>query len=172
MATLFAIILAAACAVAATGAATAANCTCIGKPSCLAGSHAEPAGNCGGHGQYPYYCCKTAPTGPCDIYGAATPPTPCVAAHSMVRALYGNYNGPLYQVMRASDNTTADVGVLAAGGYANAAAQDAFCANTACVIKRIYDQSPKANHLDRAPPGGAHRAADRGASGGASSQLA
>ena len=28
------------------------------------------------------------------------------------------------------------------------------------VIWRIYDQSPKMNHLDIAPPGGAHRAED------------
>ena len=40
-----------------------------------------------------------------------------------------------------------------AGGYANAAAQDAFCANTICVINVIYDQSGKGNHLYQAPPG-------------------
>ena len=34
--------------------------------------------------------------GPCDIYGKAG--TPCVAAHSMTRALYGAYRGPLYSV--------------------------------------------------------------------------
>eukprot|EP00666_Eupelagonemidae_sp_cell4sb_P017944 gene17944-biopygen6047 len=33
--------------------------------------------------------------GPCDIYGGAG--TPCVAAHSTVRALYAAYRGPLYQ---------------------------------------------------------------------------
>ncbi|WP_248963865.1 arabinofuranosidase catalytic domain-containing protein [Sphaerisporangium perillae] len=31
---------------------------------------------------------------PCDIYAAGG--TPCVAAHSTTRALYGTYNGPLY----------------------------------------------------------------------------
>jgi DNA-directed RNA polymerase specialized sigma24 family protein len=31
--------------------------------------------------------------------------TPCVAAHSTVRALYANYGGSLYQVRRASDGT-------------------------------------------------------------------
>ncbi|MGC2300275.1 MAG: arabinofuranosidase catalytic domain-containing protein [Acidobacteriaceae bacterium] len=41
-----------------------------------------------------------------------------------------------------------------AGGYANAAAQDAFCANTYCWITTIYDQSPKHNHLTQAPRGG------------------
>lgn len=45
--------------------------------------------------------------GPCDIYDAAG--TPCVAAHSMVRALYTKYNGPLYQVMRPKDNATLDI---------------------------------------------------------------
>ena len=99
------------------------------------------------------------PQGPCDIYGAAG--TPCVAAHSTTRALYASYGGPLYQVKRQSDGQTLDVGVVQpvgspvpdAGGYAAAAAQDAFCANTICVINRIYDQSGKGNDLRQAPPG-------------------
>ena len=69
---------------------------------------------------------------PCDLYAAAG--TPCVAAHSTTRALYASYNGPLYQVRRASDNATRDIGVLSRGGYANAAAQDSFCARTTCLI--------------------------------------
>jgi hypothetical protein len=96
------------------------------------------------------------PEGPCDIYGAAG--TPCVAAHSSTRALYAAYNGPLYQVMRQSDGKTLDIGVVKpkegdAGGYADAAAQDAFCANTLCLITTLYDQSGKGNHLRQAPPG-------------------
>ena len=82
---------------------------------------------------------------PCDIYAGAG--TPCVAAHSTVRALYSAYNGGLYQVTRASDNTTQDIGVLTAGGYANAAAQDSFCTGTSCTITKIYDQSPQHNDL-------------------------
>ena len=39
------------------------------------------------------------------------------------------------------------------GGYADAAAQDAFCANTTCVITKIYDQSPNHNDLTQAPRG-------------------
>ena len=97
---------------------------------------------------------------PCDIYGAAG--TPCVAAHSTTRALYGSYNGPLYQVKRASDGATRDIGPLAAGGYANAAAQDSFCAGTRCTITVIYDQSPRHNDLTIGPAGGAG-AADAGA---------
>jgi len=93
-----------------------------------------------------------APQGPCDIYEADK--APCVAAHSLVRALYGAYDGPLYQVNRTSDGALADVGVLAAGGYADAAAQDAFCGSNPCVVQRIYDQSPMGNHLSVAPAGG------------------
>ena len=82
---------------------------------------------------------------PCDIYGAAQ--TPCVAAYSTVRALYASYAGPLYQVQRASDNAVRDIGPLKAGGIADAAAQDAFCAGASCTITRIYDQSGHHNDL-------------------------
>jgi hypothetical protein len=100
------------------------------------------------------------PEGPCDIYASAG--APCVAAHSTTRALYSSYGGPLYQVLRQSDLKTLDIGVVQPsaspvpdpGGYANAAAQDAFCANTYCWISIIYDQSPKKNHLIQAPRGG------------------
>ena len=88
---------------------------------------------------------------PCDIYASGG--TPCVAAHSTVRALYSAYNGNLYQVRRASDNATLNIGVLSAGGYANSAAQDSFCAGTSCVITIIYDQSGRGNNLTQAPPG-------------------
>ncbi len=97
---------------------------------------------------------------PCDIYSAAG--TPCVAAHSTVRALYAGYDGPLYQVQRGSDGAYTDIGVQQAGGVADAAAQDAFCAGTSCVITRIYDQSPEHNDLTIEGAGGAG-AADRGA---------
>jgi hypothetical protein len=85
-----------------------------------------------------------------------------VAAHSTTRALYASYNGPLYQVTRLSDNAVKDIGVVQPravpvpdpGGYADAAAQDAFCANTTCLISKLYDQSPNHNDLTRAPRGG------------------
>ena len=50
--------------------------------------------------------------------------------------------------------------MLTPGGFADSKSQDAFCGDAHCVIWRIYDQSPKMNHLDIAPPGGAHRAED------------
>jgi non-reducing end alpha-L-arabinofuranosidase len=89
---------------------------------------------------------------PCDIYAAAG--TPCVAAHSTVRALFSSYNGNLYQVQRQSDSATTNIRTLTAGGYANAAAQDAFCAGTSCTITEIYDQSSRGNNLTIEGPGG------------------
>jgi len=96
---------------------------------------------------------QAAATGPCDIYASGG--TPCVAAHSTTRALYGSYTGPLYQVRRASDNTYFSVAPLSAGGYADAAGQDSFCAGTSCLITRIYDQTGRGNDLTQAPAGGA-----------------
>lgn len=91
--------------------------------------------------------------GPCDIYASGG--TPCVAAHGTTRALYDDYSGPLYQVQRGSDGSTADISPLSAGGVADAGAQDSFCAGTTCVITIIYDQSDQGNDLTQAPPGGA-----------------
>ena len=90
---------------------------------------------------------------PCDIYAAGG--TPCVAAHSTTRALYGSYNGPLYQVLRTSDNATQNIGLVSPGGVANVSAQDSFCAYTTCLITIIYDQSGRGNNLSQAPAGGA-----------------
>ncbi|KAK6329628.1 hypothetical protein TWF730_006176 [Orbilia blumenaviensis] len=89
--------------------------------------------------------------GPCDIYAAGG--TPCVAAHATTRALYSAYNGALYQVRRARDNAVADIKPVSAGGAADSAAQDSFCAGTTCLISIIYDQSGHNNHLTQAPPG-------------------
>jgi len=91
--------------------------------------------------------------GPCDIYASGG--TPCVAAHSTTRALYSAYADALYRVVRSSDGAVGDVVVLSAGGVANAASQDTFCADTTCLISIIYDQSGNGNHLTQAPPGGA-----------------
>jgi non-reducing end alpha-L-arabinofuranosidase len=88
---------------------------------------------------------------PCDLLAHATP---CVVAISTTRALYRKYTGPLYQVTRQRDQARTNIGLLA-DGYANAAAQDSFCAKTTCIITKLYDQSPNHNDLTPAPPGGA-----------------
>jgi non-reducing end alpha-L-arabinofuranosidase len=86
---------------------------------------------------------------PCDIYAKAG--TPCVAAYSTTRALFARYDGPLYEVERAFDGEAINIGVLAPGGYADAALQNAFCAGTTCVIEKVYDQT--ANHNTLVPQG-------------------
>jgi len=96
--------------------------------------------------------------GPCDIYASAG--TPCVAAHSMTRSLFANYSGPLYLVQRSSD-LASDV-VVVKEGLAAVASQDAFCAGTNCTVTRIFDQTERGNHLNRAPWGGASKHSERG----------
>src|SRR5262245_8315662 len=90
--------------------------------------------------------------GPCDIYASGG--TPCVAAHSTTRALFNNFSGALYQVRRNSDGATTNISPLSAGGVANSATQDSFCASSTCVISTIFDQTGRGNHLTQAPPGG------------------
>jgi len=106
---------------------------------------------------------------PCDIY--AEHGTPCAAAHSMVRALFSAYDGGLYQLKRFNDNATLDIAPMTAGGVADAASHDAFCAAAAstssaataaaapsyppradCVVYQIYDQTGHGNHMLPATP--------------------
>lgn len=94
--------------------------------------------------------CTGKVKGPCDIYENFG--TECVAAHSTTRKLYSKYDGPLYQVVRESDGKTLDIGTID-GGYADAAAQDAFLDGTIGYISIIYDQTGHGNDLIQASPG-------------------
>jgi hypothetical protein len=87
---------------------------------------------------------------PGDIASAAG--TPLVAAHSMTRALYAAYAGNLFQVRRASDGKTQDIGVTAAGGFVNMTTLTTFCTGTTCAVSILYDQSGNANDLPQATP--------------------
>jgi hypothetical protein len=102
----------------------------------------------------------TAASPPCDTYGYFG--APCAGAHSTTRALYSWYDGPLYQVQRASDNATADIRPLGRGGVVDASQQDTFCAGTSCIITKIYDQSEQWNDLEIEGSGGV-AGADHGA---------
>jgi hypothetical protein len=51
-----------------------------------------------------------------------------------------------------SGGTFQDIGTIT-GGYADAAAQDAFCSGGTCTVSKIYDQSGKKNDLTVAPAG-------------------
>ena len=55
---------------------------------------------------------------PCDIYAASG--SPCGAAHSVTRALFFDYTGPLYQLQRSSPAETLDISPDMPGGVANA----------------------------------------------------
>jgi hypothetical protein len=103
---------------------------------------------------------------PCDVLAAAG--NPCAAAHSTVRLVFGGYMGPLYQVCRGASapgpnscpgGMTRDIGSVE-GGFADSAAQNAFCAGGTCTISVIYDQSPNHNDLRPAPAGGAKSTPD------------
>ncbi len=112
-------------------------------------SHAGGAGGTSGTSTVPG-------AGPCDIYEQAG--TPCVAAYSTIRALRGDYAGPLYQVRsgssaanRGSGGDTHDIGVTE-DGFAEADALDAVCSGTTCTVSILYDQSGRGNHLQVAKP--------------------
>jgi hypothetical protein len=118
-----------------TGGGNGAGATGGGEPNPEGGSGGGSAGSVGL---------------PCDVL--ARDGHPCVAAHSTVRALVSGYQGNLYQVAR-TDGMFLEIGVV--DGYADAAAQDAFCTGAVCTISVIYDQSGLGNDLTPAPPGGA-----------------
>ena len=86
---------------------------------------------------------------PCDIYASGG--TPCEAAYSTTRALFASYGGPLYQVKRASDSSTLNIGLGSTGGVVNSAPQVAFCANTTCTINELYDQTANGNNMPVSP---------------------
>ncbi|KAF7346674.1 Alpha-L-arabinofuranosidase B [Mycena sanguinolenta] len=96
--------------------------------------------------------CLVAPlvvAGPCDIYASGS--TPFAAAHSTTRALFNAYSGSLYQIKRGSDGATTNIGPLSAGGVANAAVQDSFCASTTCLITTIFDHNSHTNIQPSSP---------------------
>ncbi len=90
-----------------------------------------------------------APSLPCDIYAAGG--TPCEAAYSTTRALFAAYDGPLYQVQRASDSSYLNIGLQSAGGVVNAAPQVSFCSGTTCTITLLYDQTSNGNNMPVSP---------------------
>src|SRR6202522_3264604 len=83
---------------------------------------------------------RAAASLPCDIYASGG--TPCEAAYSTTRALFASYDGPLYQIQRASDNSTLNVGLESTRGVVRSAPQVPFCAGTTCTITELYDQTP------------------------------
>jgi hypothetical protein len=73
-------------------------------------------------------------TGILDTYTGA------VGAWSVARRLSGTYNGSLFRVRRASDNTEQDIGYNSVGGL-DTSALSSFCSGTNGFVQTIYDQS-------------------------------
>jgi hypothetical protein len=44
-------------------------------------------------------------------------------------------------VTRASDGTSASIGLLTTGGFADKKSHDSFCSQLDCVISNVFDQS-------------------------------
>src|ERR1700733_3473522 len=92
---------------------------------------------------------RAATPEPCDIYASGG--TPCEAAYSTTRALFEAYDGPLYQVQRASDSTFLNVGLESTGGVVNVAPENSFCAGTTCTVTELYDQTSNGNNMPISP---------------------
>jgi non-reducing end alpha-L-arabinofuranosidase len=98
--------------------------------------------------------------GPCDIYEAATPSTPCVGAYSTIRRLRAAYTGPLFQVRSGSNAMNTGTGgethdiAQDADGFALMSAVTAACGSGTCTVSLLYDQSGKGNNLPVAKRGG------------------
>jgi non-reducing end alpha-L-arabinofuranosidase len=82
---------------------------------------------------------------PCDLYASGG--TPCEAAYSTTRALFASYDGPLYQIQRASDNSQLNISPSSTGGVVNSAPQVSFCSGTTCTITELYDQTSNGNNM-------------------------
>lgn len=86
-----------------------------------------------------------AGTLPGDIAKAAG--TPMVAAHSMTRAMFASYTGPLFKALRVSDKQEKDIGIVAATGLVDISALSTFCSATTCKVSTLYDQSGNSNDM-------------------------
>jgi hypothetical protein len=84
---------------------------------------------------------------PGDVAEAAG--TPFVAAHSLTRAMFAAYKGPLFKVLRVSDKQEKDINPVAAGGLADFSALNSFCSGTSCKVTTLYDQSGNGNDMWR-----------------------
>src|ERR1700679_416619 len=78
---------------------------------------------------------RAATPEPCDIYASGG--TACEAAYSTTRALFEAYDGPLYQVQRASDSTYLNIGCGPASAQLGGTGPGAFQAGHAGSIPVI-----------------------------------
>src|SRR5450631_1665671 len=81
---------------------------------------------------------------PGDIAKAAG--TPMVAAHSMTRAMFASYTGPLFKAQRTSDGQGQDIGTVAGSGLVDTSALNTFCSG-GCQVATIYAQTDNKNDM-------------------------
>jgi len=81
---------------------------------------------------------------PCDLYASVG--TPCVAAHSTVRALFSAYTGTSTR-SGARRITQLRHRRALCGRLCQRPPHRSFCSGTTCVITIIYDQSGRGNNL-------------------------
>ena len=81
---------------------------------------------------------------PCDVLSSNG--TTCSAAYSVTRRMFQNYLGPLFQIVRTSDNTTMNL-TTDPNGQVDISQTFPFCASTTCYISEMYDQTSNANNL-------------------------
>jgi hypothetical protein len=72
-----------------------------------------------------------------------------VAAHSMTRAMFAAYSGPLFKALRVSDNQEKDIGTVT-GGLVDTSTLNTFCSGTSCKVTTLYDQAGNGNDMWRA----------------------
>jgi hypothetical protein len=72
-----------------------------------------------------------------------------VAAHSMTRAMFASYTGPLFKALRVSDKQEKDIGIVAATGLVDTSALSTFCSATTCKVTTLYDQTDNKNDMWR-----------------------
>ena len=71
--------------------------------------------------------------GPCDVIRGG-----CAEAYSVTRAMKASYAGPLFQLVRLSDNKTLNIGQT--NHLVNISGVPAFCNRTYCLYNLIYGQ--------------------------------
>ena len=76
---------------------------------------------------------------PCDLISGG-----CASAYSVTRKVRAAYSGSLFRVVRASDSSTQDIGVVAPG-IVDTDSLISFCMPSSCTVSILYDQAGSNN---------------------------
>ena len=129
------------------GSTRAGGSTGSGGTTSLGGSGGSAVGSGGSNGQGGSGGSTTSPPGGLPGDAAKAAGTPMVAAHSMTRAMFASYTGPLFKAQRVSDTKEQDIGIVPATGLVDLSALSTFCSGTTCKVATLYDQSGSGNDM-------------------------